>query len=133
MKLLEHTVCEGPEHLMTEMDKVVAKKGEGMMIRDPLSKYEGRRSDTLLKVKKFDDSEATVIGHNKGTGRCSGMLGALQVREDDGTEFKIGSGFNDAQRMKPPKIGSRVTFKFMGRSKAGIPRFPIYLRVHPGM
>ena len=55
------------------------------------------------------------------------------MREDDGTEFKIGSGFNDAQRRKPPKIGSRVTFKFMGRSKAGKPRFPIYMREHSGM
>jgi DNA ligase-1 len=115
------------------MDKVLLKKGEGMMLRDPLSKYEGKRSDTLLKVKKFDDAEATVIGHKKGTGRCSAMLGALFMREDDGTEFKIGSGFSDAQRKKPPKIGSRVTFKFMGRSNNGIPRFPIYLRVHPGI
>jgi len=32
--------------------------------------------------------------------------------EKDGTVFKIGSGFNDAQRIKPPKIGSIVTFKF---------------------
>lgn len=62
---------------MKEMDRVTEKKGEGLMIRDPDSLYEGRRSDTLLKVKKFDDSEAVVIGHNKGTGRCSGMLGAL--------------------------------------------------------
>jgi DNA ligase-1 len=78
------------------MDKVIAGKGEGIMIRDPDSIYEGKRSDTLLKVKKFDDSEALVIGHNKGTGRCSGMLGALVVREKDGTEFKIGSGFDDS-------------------------------------
>jgi ATP-dependent DNA ligase len=34
-----------------------------MMIKDPESKYEGRRSDKLLKVKKFDDAEATVVGH----------------------------------------------------------------------
>lgn len=47
------------------------------MIRDPSSLYEGKRSDTLLKVKKFDDAEATVLGHLKGTGRCSAMLGAL--------------------------------------------------------
>ena len=45
---------------MEEMDKVTAGKGEGMMIRDPDSKYEGKRSDTLLKVKKFDDAEAVV-------------------------------------------------------------------------
>ena len=65
------------------------------MLKDPGSKYEGCRSDKLLKVKKFEDAEATVIGHEKGTGRCSEMLGAIRVRGDDGIEFKIGSGFND--------------------------------------
>ena len=34
-----------------------------MMIKDPASSYENRRSEKLLKVKKFDDAEATVIGH----------------------------------------------------------------------
>jgi DNA ligase-1 len=76
--------------------EVIAKGGEGVMLRDPESKYEGKRSDKLLKVKKFDDAEATVIGHEKGTGRCSGMLGALRVKDDHGIFFKIGSGFNDA-------------------------------------
>jgi DNA ligase-1 len=58
-----HSVCDSREHLIQEMDKVVAKKGEGMMIRDPDALYEGRRTDKLLKVKKFDDAEAVVIGH----------------------------------------------------------------------
>ena len=57
-------------------------------------------------------AEATVIGHEKGTGRCETMCGAIIVREKDGTEFKIGSGFSDAQRRSPPKKGSVVTFKF---------------------
>jgi DNA ligase-1 len=35
--------------------------------------------------------------------------------------------------MKPPKIGTKVTFKHMGKSKNGIPRFPIFLREHPGL
>ena len=103
------------------------------MLRDPKSIYEGRRSDFLLKVKKFEDAEATVIGHEKGTGRCSNMCGAIRVRGDDGTLFKIGSGFTDAQRMKPPKLGARVTYKYMGKSDAGKPRFPIFLRLHPGV
>jgi DNA ligase-1 len=81
---------------MKELDRVCALGGEGVMIKDPNSPYENKRSNFLLKVKKFDDAEATVIGHEKGTGRCSGMLGALRVVGDDGTEFKIGSGFNDA-------------------------------------
>jgi DNA ligase-1 len=48
---------------MAELDKVTANGGEGMMIKDPLSKYENKRSDKLLKVKTFEDAEATVIGH----------------------------------------------------------------------
>jgi len=40
------------------------------------------------------------------------MCGAIIVKEKDGTTFKIGSGFDDAQRQKPPSKGTRVTFKF---------------------
>ena len=94
------------------MDKICGGKGEGVMLKDPKSKYEGTRSFSLLKVKRFEDAEATVIGHEKGTGRCETMCGAIIVREKDGTEFKIGSGFSDAQRRSPPKKGSVVTFKF---------------------
>lgn len=115
------------------MDEVIALKGEGLMLKDPKSKYEQKRSDRLVKVKKFDDTEATVIGHLKGTGRCSSMCGALQVRMANGIEFKIGSGFTDVQRRSPPKIGSIVTFKYQGLTKANVPRFPIYMRVHQGV
>ena len=62
------------------MERVLKLDGEGIMLKDPSSLYERRRSDKLLKVKKFDDAEAIVIGHLKGTGRCSDMLGALQVK-----------------------------------------------------
>ena len=115
------------------MDIVTADGGDGMMIRDPKSQYENKRSKLLLKVKKFEDAEATVIGKEPGTGRLVGLMGAIRVREKSGTEFKIGSGFNDQQRKNPPKNGTIVTFKFMGRSTNGVPRFPIYMREHPGM
>lgn len=66
------------------------------MLKDPLSLYERKRSLKLLKVKKFDDAEAIVIGHQKGEGRCIGMLGALIVKSFvDGQTFKVGSGFDD--------------------------------------
>jgi len=115
------------------LDKVTGEGAEGLMIKNPSSAYVGKRSDDLQKVKKFDDSEAVVYDHQKGTGRCSGMMGALLLRDDNGLEFKCGSGFDDAQRRKPPKIGCRITIKHMGRSESGKPRFPIFLRIHPGM
>lgn len=94
------------------MDVVLKAKGEGMMIKDPDSKYERKRSGFLLKCKKFDDAEATIIGIEKGTGRLAKLMGAIRVKTDAGIEFKIGSGFDDSQRAKPPKIGKRVTYKF---------------------
>lgn len=131
--LLEHRLCTSRDDLVTEMDKITGAGGEGVMLRKPDSVYEKKRSDKLLKVKKFEDAEAVVIGHEAGTGRLTGLTGAIRVKEADGMEFKIGSGFNDKQRARPPKIGVKVTFKFMGRSKGGCPRFPIYMREHPGM
>jgi len=115
------------------MDEICGGKGEGVMLKDPNSEYERKRSFSLLKVKRFEDAEAEVIGHARGEGRCFTMCGALMMREKDGTEFKIGSGLSDAMRRKPPKKGSIVTFKFQGRSNAGKPRFPIFMRLHPGM
>ena len=94
-EMLKQTVCTHKDELAKLMDNILSEKGEGVMLKDPKSEYEGRRSDALLKVKRFEDTEATVIKHLKGTGRCAHMMGAILVREKDGTEFKIGSGFND--------------------------------------
>ena len=76
-QMLEQTKCKGKEELETLMEKVVSGRGEGIMLKDPKSKYEGRRSEKLLKVKRFEDAEAVVIGHLKGTGRCETMCGAI--------------------------------------------------------
>lgn len=94
------------------MGRVLDMGGEGLMLKDPSCSYINKRSDKLLKVKKFDDDEAVVIAHIKGTGRCWNMMGAIRVKNKNGIVFKIGSGFDDAQRRKPPKIGSTVTYKY---------------------
>lgn len=42
------------------------------------SKYEGKRSNSLLKVKTFYDAEAKVIAHHKGSGKNSAVMGAVE-------------------------------------------------------
>lgn len=49
--------------MQKQIDTISGGKGEGIMIKDPESEYQGGRSYSLLKVKKFEDAEATVIGH----------------------------------------------------------------------
>ena len=99
------------------------------MLRQPASAYEVGRSSTLLKVKPYDDAEATVIAHEPGTGKYADKLGALRVRTDDGKEFSIGSGFSDAQRESPPPVGTVITYRFRGLTAKGMPRFPSFLRI----
>jgi DNA ligase-1 len=113
-------------HLKNELARVEALGGEGLMLRQAQSKYVAGRSSTLLKVKSFKDDEAVVIGHQPGTGRHKGRLGALLVRLASGKEFAIGTGFSDKEREKPPAIGSTVTFKYQELSDGGVPRFPSY-------
>lgn len=45
------------------MDEITGGKGEGVMVKDPKSAYERKRSYVLLKVKRFEDAEATVVGY----------------------------------------------------------------------
>lgn len=79
LKLIEQTVCDSEEHLAKLMDKICGAKGEGVMLKDPKSLYERKRSFSLLKVKRFEDAEAKVIGHTNGTGRLWGQCGAIIV------------------------------------------------------
>ena len=121
--------CKGVTQLLAERDRVVRLGGEGLMLRQPASAYEAGRSSTLLKVKPYDDAEATVIAHEPGTGKYAGKLGALRVRTDDGREFSVGSGFSDAQRESPPPVGTVITYRFRGLTAKGMPRFPSFLRI----
>lgn len=121
--------CKGVPQLLAERDRVVRQGGEGLMLRQPESAYEVGRSPTLLKVKPYDDAEATVIAHEPGKGKFAGKLGALRVRAEDGREFSIGGGLTDADRESPPPVGTVITYRFRGLTAKGLPRFPSYLRL----
>jgi len=126
---LPHFLCRGNEHLQQELDRIMQLGGEGVMLRQPDSRYESGRSATLLKVKRFLDAEARVIGYEPGKGRHKGRLGAVTVQLPNGTRFSVGSGFTDAERESPPTIGSVVTFRYQELSDGGVPRFPTFVRV----
>lgn len=129
VKVVAQERCQGVAELVAERDRIVRLGGEGLMLRQPNSAYEPGRSTALLKVKLYDDAEATVIQHQPGKGKFAGKLGSLRVRTNDGREFSIGSGFTEAQRESPPPIGTVITYRFRGLTAKGMPRFPSYFRV----
>ncbi len=78
--ILPQQRCRGVEHLRDELEQIISRDGEGLMLREPGSRYEPGRSNTLLKVKQFQDAEARVIGHQAGKGRHKGRLGGARRR-----------------------------------------------------
>lgn len=129
LEVVTQTPATDHDRLMQQLDKVMARGGEGLMLHYGDSVYHAGRSDAVLKVKRYQDAEARVIGHVGGQGKFAGMLGALQVETDDGRRFRLGTGFSDAERRDPPPIGSTVTFKYYGLTATGLPRFASFLRV----
>lgn len=119
----------GQEEALEAQQSYMEQGYEGAMLRDPNGPYKFGRSTVkeggLLKMKLFDDAEATIIGfeemmHNendhiattadaeaaglrKRSTRKSGMvpagvLGTLLCRTAEGVEFGIGSGFTALDR-----------------------------------
>lgn len=117
------------DSLQKRLNEVVKAGGEGLMLHRADALYETGRSDTLLKVKPWEDAEAVVIAHLPGKGKHAGRLGALRVKTDDGREFSLGTGLSDAQRDNPPAIGTTVTYRYRDLTRHGLPRFASFLRV----
>lgn len=132
---------------------------EGIMLRDPNGPYKQNRSTLkegyLLKVKRFEDSEAIVLDvkeqmHNDNeattdergfTKRSShqenksaaGTLGALSVRDiHTGVEFSIGTGWTKEQREnlwqgRKYLTGKIVKYKYFPIGVVDSPRFPTFV------
>ena len=131
---------------------------EGIMLNDPASAYKFGRATSkggqLLKVKRFVDSEAVVIGveeemenrnpaETNELGRTKrstakdgllgkGTMGALIVRDvKTGVEFKIGTGFTAEDRAANWPLGTIVKYKSFPIGVKDKPRHPVYLGLRP--
>ena len=81
--------------------QMVAEGFEGIMIKDPNGKWEGKRSVAWLKQQPFIEVSLAVIETEEGTGRNVGKMGALVCEgTEDGKLIRVnvGSGFTDKDR-----------------------------------
>lgn len=138
---------------------MVGRGYEGLIVRSPLSRYKFGRSteneQALMKIKRFDDSEARVIdvqelkqnnnvatrdelGNTKRSSHAAnkqnmGTLGALVVRDvGTGIQFNVGTGFSAEQRSlfwrnRADLIGKLVKYKFFAVGVKIAPRHPVFL------
>ena len=111
---------------------------EGVMVRHPRGPYKQGRSTEregyLLKIKRFEDDEATIVGSIEEVSKDNvpkGRLGALIVYHPTFGEFQVGSGFTADQRQafwhnKEDLIASVITFTYQPSGMGQKPRFPTF-------
>ena len=101
-----------------------------MMLHRADSLYHSGRSDDLLKLKPWEEAEATVVENLSGKVKFSGMMGSLLVTDESGRRFCIGTGFSNKERKNPPSVGTVITYKFTGTTKKGLPKFASFLPIY---
>ena len=119
-----------------EMEKVLAANGEGLMVRKDQSCWTPERSHNLLKIKKWYDAEATVIGYVWGrkTDKGSKLLGKMGVLvcDWDGRKIEVG-GFNWEERdmfiissgMPAVRLGQMLSGLPADTTQVTNPKFPL--------
>lgn len=117
------------------LDKFVSEGFEGAILRGINSEYLwGYRSDELLKVKTFQDSEFKIVDIIEGEGKMTGH--AIFVCQNDSSDatFKAVPKMTMEERAKiwnlrSDYIGKFVTVCFFDRTEDSIPRFPVAIAV----
>ena len=134
------------EEQFTEMVKEAEEAGfEGIMVRKNIG-YEGKRSNNLLKVKKFHDAEYTVLATTNGNIRWTEngkqiereCLSNITI-EHKGCLVRVGSGFSKEQRemyhANPELIiGKTVTIQYFEETQnqhgGNSLRFPVLKHIY---
>lgn len=158
VKLVLPTIVNNSAELEALEEKYVTEGYEGIMLRDPRGKYKCGRSTLkegiLLKYKRFEDSEAVVIGFNEklknenelgqdelGHAKRSSSkehlvpmdtLGSFEVRDiETGIEFSVGSGLNSelAKEIwdnRDKYLGKTISYRYQKSGMKSKPRNPTF-------
>ena len=158
LRATESRICERVEDILEFEESVLAQGLEGIILRKPDAKYKFGRSTlrefALIKIKRFSDSEATIIGFvekmtngNEAetdargyTKRASckenlipaGTLGALKLRWDEtGAEFELGTGWDartasEIWKKRKDFMFRKVNFQYKGIGPNGKPLIPSF-------
>lgn len=98
----------------------LAKGEEGIILKNNDHPWEDKRSKQCVKMKEVIEMDLKIVGFAEGTGKASGMTGAIQVENKDGSiKSSVGTGLDDATRKdiwarQEELIGTIITVKCNG-------------------
>lgn len=142
IKIVEHILVKEMAKLDSIEETFLMEGFEGVMLRSLDGPYKyGRSSVTeghLLKVKRFSDAEAEIIGYveevTSAERKPKNALGKFMCRLPNGVEFGVGGGFTRDERIKFWKqkdemIGQFCKYKYFEVGMKDAPRFPSFIGI----
>jgi DNA ligase-1 len=135
VRMLPQRMVQDLLHLERYYRYIRGLGGEGVMIRNPDTPYEYKRTANLLKWKGSIDGKATVSEEVPGTGKHEGRMGALWCEMFRGTtlvKFKVGTGFTDAERERCDWVGKVIRWDAHEWTRDGKPRHPSFRCIDEG-
>lgn len=160
IRVVEQIIVNNVEEVLAYEEAKVNEGYEGIMLRSPHGRYKFGRSTArdriLMKLKRFEDAEATIIGveplehnnnaatfselgytkrssHKQGKEVDHTLMGALTSKNPNlwKDTFSVGSGFTIADRKwfmenADKVIGKSFNFKYLKTGSKDRPRHPIY-------
>ena len=141
--LCRHYKIKNKEYMENFYNSIIKKGGEGIMLKNPDSMYEGKRSNNLLKYKPVFDKEAKIIGYKLGSNKYEGMLGAFickplinkgnyhiidNIKSHEFSTSGMDDSIRDSYEVTHP-IGTIITYSSNGFTDSGKPRFARYIRI----
>lgn len=134
-KLVPTERIENPtEVLLTNMMYQYILSGyEGLIVRLDHPYCIGHRSDSLMKMKSFDDNEFKIIDGKEGSGNDKGCV-IFTCVIDGGQQFEVRPKGSVEYRKEllinlPSLIGKYLTVRYQGYTDEGLPRFPVGISI----
>ena len=128
LSVLQQVVVTNDDHFAKLSTEAEELGHEGLMVRKNVG-YEGKRTQNLLKVKKFFDAEYQVVDLDfedhrvirEGKEVVMPMLAQVWI-EHKGYKVAVGSGWNQEQRIRYQKnpselIGKTITVQYFEETK----------------
>lgn len=92
-------IVNNQEEAMEMYEEEITKGEEGIILKNMNSKWVGKRSKDLCKIKEIQDCDLRCIGWEYGTGKNSNRMGNLIFGTDDGElVVSVGTGYSDKDR-----------------------------------
>lgn len=134
IRIVETVLVNNEAEMWEAFERFRAQGYEGAIVRNAHGTYENSRSVHLLKLKKFQDAEFKIVGMAEGRGKLQGHCGSFVCALPDGRTFNakmVGplEALKAAWENQTAWIGKTMTVKFQDYTSAGVPRFPVAMRL----